>query len=137
VDPQRGPDMIEEERKAKEYFEETKDILQLFCPCGWIKQFQKHIDDFIQDRLSEAAALMARLTEEGDSICLHGLRCLVAGAIQEGELVWQPNYAATCARLDRAIIWDGQGYVITACHFLLTSRLHSVNVRKFQQLYGW
>jgi hypothetical protein len=66
--------MIEEERKAKEYFEETKDMLQLFWPSGWMDEFQKHIEDFIQDQLSEAAALLARLiTEEEDFVQLHGL----------------------------------------------------------------
>ena len=74
VDPQRTPDMIEEEEKAREYFEETKDILQLFCLCGWIDQFWKHVEDFIQERLSAAAGIMAASgTEEEDSIRLHGL----------------------------------------------------------------
>src|SRR6266702_4496777 len=40
ADPQRTPDMIEEEAKAQDYFEELKDTLQLFCLCGWIDQFQ-------------------------------------------------------------------------------------------------
>ena len=40
---------------------------------------------------------------------LHWLQHLVAGAFQEEELVQQPDRAFTCAKLDRAIIWDGQG----------------------------
>jgi hypothetical protein len=50
---------------------------------------------------------------EEHSLCLHGLRCLRAGAVQEGELVWQPRCAMTCAKLDKAIIWDGCRCMIT------------------------
>ena len=121
ADPRRTPDMIEEEGKAQDYFEELKDTLQLFCLCGWIDQFQKHIEDFIQEQLAKAASIMAVLgTEEEDFTRLHGLRRLVAGAVQEGELVRQPEYAATCAKLDGAIVWHGQGYVIKT-HFCLLS----------------
>jgi hypothetical protein len=42
-----------------------------------------------------------------DAIQLHCLWHLIAGAIQEEELVQQPDYAFTYAKLDRAIIWDG------------------------------
>jgi hypothetical protein len=105
--------MMEEEEKAREYFEETKDILQLFCPCGWMDEFQEHIEDFIQQLLSVAAIIIAvSVTAEADNVHLHGLCHLVAGAIQEGELVRQPTYATTCVKLDRALVWDGQGYVI-------------------------
>jgi hypothetical protein len=113
IDPLRSLGMVEEEEKSREYFEETKDILQLFYPYGWMEEFQKRIEDFIQERLIEAAALMAVSIEE-HSLRLHGLRRLIAGAVQEGELVRQPRYAMTCARLDKAIIWDGRRYVITA-----------------------
>jgi hypothetical protein len=113
VDPLCTPDMKQEEERAQEYFEETKDILQLFCLCGWKDQFQKHTEDFIQERLAEAANIMAVPgKEEEDSVRIHGLRHLVAGAVQEEELVQQPDYAANCAKLDRAIVWDGRGYVI-------------------------
>ncbi len=113
--------MIEEEAKAQNYFEELKDTLQLFCLCRWIDQFQKHIEDFIQEQVAKAASIMAVLgTEEEDSTCLHGLRRLVAGTVQEGELVRQPEYAATCTKLDGAIVWHGQGYVIKT-HFCLLS----------------
>ena len=100
--------MIEEEAKAQNYFEELKDTLQLFCLCRWIDQFQKHIEDFIQEQLAKAASIMAVPgIEEEDSTHLYGLQCLVAGTIQEGELVRQPEYAATCTKLDGAIVWHG------------------------------
>jgi hypothetical protein len=137
VDPRRSPHMIEEEEKAREYFEETKDILQLFCPCGWIEQFQKHVEDFIQEQLSEAADLMAGSITDEEDTRLHGLRRLVAGAVQEGELVRQPDYAATCAKFDRAIVWEGRGYVLIAYSLFRTSHLRRVNGRKFRQLFGW
>jgi hypothetical protein len=131
--------MIEKEEKARVFFEETKDILQLFCLCGWIDLFQKHVEDFIQERLSEAESIMAVPdTEEEDSIRLHGVRRLVAGAIQEGELVRQPMYAYTGAKLDKAIIWDGRGYVIkTHLLFPCLTHLPRVDLRKFRQCYGW
>jgi hypothetical protein len=139
VDPGRTTDMIEKEEKARVFFEETKDILQLLCLCGWIDLFQKHIEDFIQERLSEAESIMAVPdTEEEDSIRLHGVRRLVAGAIQEGELVRQPMYAYTRAKLDKAIIWDGRGYVIkTHLLFPRLTHLPRVDLRKFRQCYGW
>lgn len=139
VDPRRTLDMIEEEEKAREYFEETKDILQIFCLCGWIDQFQKHVEDFIQEQLSEAASIMAVTgTEEEDSIRLHGVRRLVAGAVQEGELVRQPAYASACAKLDRAIVWDGRRYAIkTHLPFPCFTHLPRVDLRKFRQCYGW
>ncbi|KAI9440946.1 hypothetical protein H4582DRAFT_2056197 [Lactarius indigo] len=119
---ERTPDMIEEEERARNCFDELKFILQTFCLFPWIEPFQKHVEDFIQERLSEAASIIAVPgIEEEDSIRLHGLRRLVAGAIQEVELVQQPGYATTCARENGAIIWDGQG----------------VNSRKFRQRYGW
>ncbi|KAI9431400.1 hypothetical protein H4582DRAFT_2082573 [Lactarius indigo] len=122
ADSRRTPDMIEEEERARNCFDELKFILQTFCLFPWIEPFQKHVEDFIQERLSEAASIIAVPgIEEEDSIRLHGLRRLVAGAIQEVELVQQPGYAATCAREDGAIIWDGRG----------------VNSRKFRQRYGW
>ena len=83
--------MIQEEEQAQEYFEETRDILQLFCLSGWIEQFQRLVEDFIQERLAEAAKIMevpAVPGREGEEIiCLHRLRCLVAGTIQEEELI--------------------------------------------------
>jgi hypothetical protein len=111
VDPRRTPDMIEEEEKAREYFDETKFTCQLFCLSGWIDQFQMHIEDFIGERLLEAKSISTVPGAE-DSVRLHGLRRLVAGAVQEGELVRQPEYATTSAKLDCAMVWQGRGYVI-------------------------
>jgi hypothetical protein len=139
VDPQRTPDMKQQEERAREDFEETKDILRLFCLCGWMDQFQKHVEGFIQERLEEAANITAVPgNAEEDSTRLHCLRRLVAGAVQEGELAQQPDYAATCAKLDRAIVWDGRGYVIKT-HLTLSCVTHlpRVNLRKFRQCYGW
>ena len=47
--------------------------------------------------------------QEEDTVHLHHLRRLVAGAFQEEELVQQPDHAFTYAKLDGAIVWDGQG----------------------------
>jgi hypothetical protein len=124
VDSRRTQDMKQEEERAREYFKEAKDILQLFCLCGWMDQFQKHVEDFIKEQLTEAANIMAVPGKEGeDSIRIHGLRRLVAGAVQEEELVRQPDYAATCAKLDRAIVWDGRGYVINT-HLIISRLTH-------------
>jgi hypothetical protein len=110
VDPRRTPDMVQEEEQAREYFEETRDILQLFFPSGWIEQFKHHVEIFIQARLAEAAEVIAvPEKQEEDIVCLHQLRRLVAGAFQEEELVQQPDHAFTYAKLDGAIIWDGRG----------------------------
>jgi hypothetical protein len=110
VDPRRTPDMAREEEKAREFFEEVRSTLQLFCPKGWVAHFQKHVKTFIQERLSEAAEILAVPGKrEGDLVHLHRLRRLIAGSFQEGELVQQPDYAFTSARLDGAIIWDGRG----------------------------
>jgi hypothetical protein len=46
---------------------------------------------------------------------------LIAGAIQEEELVQQPDNAFSYAKLDRAIIWDGRGQVIKPIFHLLAS----------------
>jgi hypothetical protein len=110
VDPQCTPDMIQMEEQARQYFLETRETLQLFSLSCWIEPFQKHVDDFIQEQLAEAAKIMAVPGKEPeDAIRLHGLWHLIAGAIQEEELVQQPDYAFTYTKLDRAIIWDGQG----------------------------
>jgi hypothetical protein len=135
VDPRRTRDMMEEEKKAKEYFEETKDILQLFYPCGWMDEFHRHVEDFIQEQISEAESVMAiPFKEEEDYVHLHGLRRLVAGASQEGELVRQPNYAHTWAKL---IVWDGRGYILTLFDRLLTHCLHRIDLKQFRRHYGW
>ena len=110
MDPRRTPYMIQEEERAQEYFEETRDTLQLFCLSGWIEQFQQHVGNFIQARLAEAAKIIAiSEKQEEDIVHLHQLRRLVAGAFQEEELVQQPDQAFTYAKLDGAIIWNGRG----------------------------
>ena len=110
MDPRRTPEMIQEEEWAREYFEETRETLQLFCMSGWIKQFQQHVEIFIQARLAEATKIIAAPEKQKEDIVhLHRLRRLIAGAFQEEELVQQPDQAFTYAKLDGAIIWDGRG----------------------------
>jgi hypothetical protein len=121
VDPRRTVDMIEKEENARQHFEELKDILQMFSPSWWKKNFKHHVDEFIGDRLIEKELVTAvpyenKEEEEEDRIHLHGLRRLVAGAVQEWELVQQPEHAATCAKLDRALVWQGRGYVSPILH---------------------
>jgi hypothetical protein len=139
VDPRRTLHMAEEEEKAKEYFEETRDMLQLFYPCGWMDEFHRRVADFIQERISEAKNIMAiPFKGEEDYACLHGLRRLVAGAYQEGELVRQPNYACTWAKLGKEIVWDGRGYVFDAYSInFLAHSLHRINLNQFRKRYGW
>ena len=113
--------MIEKEENARQHFEELKDILQMFSPGWWEKNFKHHVDKFIADRLIEkervtAVPYKSKEEEENDRIQLHGLRHLVAGAVQEWELVQQPKHAATCAKLDRALVWQGRGYVSSILH---------------------
>jgi hypothetical protein len=138
VDRRRTQDMMQEEERAQEYFEEMKDILRLFCLSGWMDQFRERTQDFIQEQLGKAANIMAASGKDDEDIVrLHGLRRLVAGAVQEEELLQQPGYAFTYATLDSAIIWNGRGYVIT--HLLISCLTHlpRVNLRKFKKRYGW
>ena len=128
VDPQHTPDMMAEEEKARESFEERRDILQLFSPCVWMDEFQKCVEEFIQQHLLAVAVITAVSVTPEDHVHLHGLHHLIAGAIQEGELVQQLTYVATCAKLEKVLVWDGQGYVIqTYCsipsHFTLCTAL--------------
>jgi hypothetical protein len=113
--------MIEKEEKARQHFEELKDILLMFSPHGWKKNFKGHVDKFIGDRFVEKELVIAvpcenKEEEENDRVYLHGLRRLVAGAVQEWELVQQPKHAATCAKLDHALVWQGRGYVSPILH---------------------
>jgi hypothetical protein len=118
VDPRRTTDMMVEEEKTREHFEEMKDIFQIFYPCRWIEVFQKYVDDFVQDRLLLAKNIMAKpVMKEEDCVRLHGLRRMVAGAVQEGELIRQPKCHVTWAKLESMIVWDGRGCVfITFFH---------------------
>jgi hypothetical protein len=119
VDQQRTPDMMAEEEKAMEYFEERKDILQLFSPRVWMDEFQKCVEEFIQRHLLAAKIITATSVTAEDYAQLHGLRRLIAGAIQEAELVRQPAYAETCAKLDKALVWDGRRCVVHTCYLML------------------
>jgi hypothetical protein len=146
MDPRRTARMIDREEDARLHFEELKDILQMFSPGWWEKNFKHHVDEFIGDRLAEKELITEvpakdKEEEENDRIHLHGLRRLVAGAVQEWELVQQPKYAAACVELDGALVWQGRGYVGTILHatvFLRSTMIFCrVNLRKFCQLYGW
>jgi hypothetical protein len=139
VDPQRTTDMMEEEEKAMEYFEERKDILQLFSPDVWMDEFHKCVEEFIERHLLAAEIITATSVTAEDYSQLHGLRRLISGAIQEAELVRQPAYAATCAKLDKALVWDGRRCVIHTCYLMLPhiTLLRSIDLRKFRQRYGW
>ena len=113
--------MIEKEENAWQHFEKLKDILQMFSPGWWEKNFKHHVDNFIADRLIEKELVTAvpcknKKEEENDHIHLHGLQCLVAGAIQEWKLVQQPKHAAMHAKLDHTLVWQGRGYVSPILH---------------------
>ncbi|KAN0127775.1 hypothetical protein V8E53_014435 [Lactarius tabidus] len=66
-------------KKAREYFEETKDILQLFCPYVWMDKFQEHIEEFVQQHHLSAAEIITAvpLMAEEDYVHLHGLCHLI------------------------------------------------------------
>lgn len=109
---------MEKEEEARQHFEGLKDTLQKFSlfPRWWKKDFKYYVDKFIGERLMEKELVVAvpcedEEEEEQDRIYLHGLRRLVAGAVQEWELVQQPRHAATCAKLDGALVWQGRGCV--------------------------
>jgi hypothetical protein len=63
--------MMQDKKQAQECFLETRETLQLFCLTCWIEQFQKHVNDFIQERLAKAKKIMTvPEKEEKDTICL-------------------------------------------------------------------
>ena len=109
--------MVEKEEKARQHFEELKDTLPEISPCFWKKHFRHHVDKFIGECLDEVITILPLLGEDGeeaekeDRICLHELRRLIAGAVQEWELVQQPKHAASCVELDGALVWQGRGCV--------------------------
>lgn len=134
--------MVEEEEEAQQYFEELYDILPTLSPRWWKKDFKFYVDKFIKERLNEkdlVTAMPCRDKEEAeqDRIYIHAIRRLVAGAVQEWELVQQPKHAAMCAKLDGALVWQGRGYVNPILHIAYSNHLCRVNLRKFRQLYGW
>ncbi len=113
--------MAEKEEKARQHFEELKATLPKLSPCWWKKDFKSYVDNFIAEHLSWKDVMAVLLTEdeeeqEPDRIYFHGLRRLVAGAVQEWELVQQPKHAATCAEIDGALVWQGRGYVSRILH---------------------
>ena len=116
VDPQCDATMIEEEEWAWQHFEKLKNILLTPYPHRWRKDFKHYVDKFINEHLykKEFIVLMPCISEADEKEkrkSLHGLWCLVAGAVQEWELVQQPNHAVLCAKLDGALVWQERGYV--------------------------
>ena len=124
MDPRCTASIIEKEEEARQHFEELKDILPQLSPRWWKKDFKHYINKFIGEHLIEKEFVTAvpcknEDEEEQDHIDLHGLWHLVAGAAQEWELVQQPKHAATCAKLNGALVWQGRGYVPNSvCYFL-------------------
>ena len=125
MDPQRTASMADEEEEARESFKRMKSIFQEASPRWWKKDFKSYVDKFIAEQIEwkEVLAVMPCRDEEGEErerIRLHGLRRLVAGAVQEWELVQQPEHAATCTELDGALVWQGRGYVSSTVHAILS-----------------
>jgi len=121
VDPQHTTDMTKREEKARQHFKELKGTLPKLSPRWWKKDFKSYVDEFIAERLLQKDIITAipgenEEEEELDHICLHRIRHLVAGAVQEWELVQQPKHAATCAEIDGALVWQGRGYVSPILH---------------------
>ena len=121
VDPRRTASMVEKEEHAQQQFQEMKDSLPELSPRWWKKDFKHYIDKFIEECLDMKGFVAAipcedEEEEEQDRIYFHGLQCLVAGAVQEWELVQQPKHAAMCAKLDSALVWQGRGYVSQILH---------------------
>ncbi len=126
MDPRHTASMIEREENAQWHFEQLKGALPKFSLHWWKKDFKFSVNAFIEEILKEKE-LMTLMQyedkeeeEEKDCIYLHGVRCLVAGAIQEWELVQQPKHAAACTKLDRALVWQGRGYVGTVQHVIFS-----------------
>jgi len=110
MDPQRTESMTEKEEKAQQHFEELKCALPELSPHWWKKDFKSYVDKFIGECLDEKQFIIAvPCKDDGEEECnciyLHGLQHLVAGAIQEWELVQQPKPTAKCAELDGTLVW--------------------------------
>jgi hypothetical protein len=134
--------MAEKEENARQYFEELKLVLPEISPHLWKEEFKKYVDKFIQERLyeEEFVTMVPWLNEkerQQERTNVHELRRLVAGAVQEWELVQQSEHAATCAKIDRALVWQGRGYVSPIMHVICSDHFCRVNLRKFRKLYGW
>ena len=147
VDLQCTASIIQKEEEAWQHFEELKNILPMLSPHWWKKDFKHYVNKFIEKCIDQKEIIAAILgedkeEEEQDHIYLYGLQHLVAGAIQEWELVRQPKHAAICAKLDSTHVWQGRGYVSSILHAISLPQpslafLFRVNLRKFCQLYGW
>ena len=92
MDPQHTASMIKKEEKAQQDFKELKDILQKLSPHWWRNDFKSCIDRFIEEQLEEKESAIAMLCEDNGGeelvhIYIHGVQHLVAGAVQEWELV--------------------------------------------------
>ena len=116
MDPQHTIGMTEREEKAWQHFEELKDILPKLLPRWWKKDFKSYVDKFITEYLNDKEFVTSmpyedEEEEEFDRIYLHHLRHLVAGAMQEWELVQQPKHATTYAKLNGALVWQGRGCI--------------------------
>jgi hypothetical protein len=112
--------MIKREEKAQQHFKKLKYFLLKQSPLLWKRDFKCYTNKFIEEHLNDKNIFTAILckdeeAEEQDHIYLHRMQCLVAGAIQEWELVQQPKHAAICAKLDGALIWQDSGYVSPFC----------------------
>ena len=105
---------------ARQYFEVLKDTLRGQSLRWWKKNFEHAISKFIAGRVKkkelETMVPCEDYEEEEQHTYLHALRRLVAGAAQELELAQQPPHAATFAKLDGALIWQGRGYVSLILH---------------------
>lgn len=134
---------MKEEESAQEFFQEMKETFQLFLPDVWKREFKTCVDEFINRHLEQARYLMevprsGKSEEEDERICLHGIRRLVAGAVQEWELVQQPKSTAALAKIDRALVWHGRGYEVpTRLPSLHLSHFPRVHLNRFFQRYGW
>ena len=125
---------MEEEEKARQYFEELKRILQIASPHSWRTDFESYINRFINEKLREEE--MVANDPEMDYTRLHGLWRLVAGAFQELELAQQPEHAATCAKIDGALVWQGRGYVNQILHAFSSLQPTLQNkIEKVQQIF--
>src|SRR5260370_30965777 len=113
--------MIKKEEKAHQDFKELKDILQKLSPHWWRNDFKSCVDRFIEEQLEEKESAIAMLCEDDGSeelvhIYIHGVQCVVAGAIQEWELVQQPKHATTCAKIHATLVWQGRADVTPILH---------------------
>jgi len=120
--------MVKREEKAHQHFEELKGILLELCPHCWKQKFKSYVNQFIAENLDKKDIVTVipcedKEEEELDCMYLHGLWHLVAGAIQEWELVQQPKHAAMCAELDSVLVWQGRGYVCRELTTLWVARL--------------